>query len=139
MLSRVDFPQPEGPISATIECGAISRSTPATARTSSLPLRNVLPMPWSSIIRKALRSKQHALIAAIDVYVRSAHEAGARRGHKQHGIGDVARVAPAAERYVASPPAFLLLQAATEEQFAIEIELGSKRAVDAARAYGVDQ
>ena len=27
MLSRVDFPHPDGPISATIECGSISRST----------------------------------------------------------------------------------------------------------------
>ena len=45
MLSRVDFPHPDGPIRATIECGSISRSTRETARTSSLPLRNVLPMP----------------------------------------------------------------------------------------------
>ena len=34
MCSNVDFPQPLGPITATVSPGATSRSIPSTARTS---------------------------------------------------------------------------------------------------------
>ena len=37
--SSVDFPQPLGPITATVSPGATSRSTPSTARTSAAPCR----------------------------------------------------------------------------------------------------
>src|SRR3569833_3770792 len=50
MLRSVDLPQPDGPISATIERGLIFRLTSATAGVRFAPAPNVLPMLCSSII-----------------------------------------------------------------------------------------
>src|SRR3569623_3248779 len=50
MLRSVDLPQPDGPISATIERGLIFRLTSAPAGVRFAPAPNVLPMLCSSII-----------------------------------------------------------------------------------------
>src|SRR3569623_284540 len=50
MLRSKDVPQPDGPISATIERGLLFRLTSAPAGVRLSPPPKVLPMPCSSII-----------------------------------------------------------------------------------------
>jgi len=45
----VDFPEPEGPTSATYSLASMLRSTSASAVNAVLPIWYVLPMPRSSI------------------------------------------------------------------------------------------
>ena len=65
-------------------------------------------------------SEDRPLVAAIDVDIGAEDEAGALRRQERDRVGDVVRRAPAAERHLGAPLAFLLLEAAAEIDLVVQ-------------------
>ena len=78
--SRVDLPQPDGPIRLTKAPAGTTRSTWSRATTASAPVPNVLPTPASSTTGGPLRSDPTARgsAAAIGDYALTAWSAMSR-------------------------------------------------------------
>src|SRR5712692_6208829 len=83
--------------------------------------------------------KNRALVPAIDVDVGAADEFGAARRQEGDGICHIPARTPAAERNVRAPFSLLLLEVAVVIDFVMEREAVSQRALDTARAHGIDE
>src|ERR1041384_2974073 len=78
-------------------------------------------------------------MAAVDINIGAADEAGSFRCEKCDSVRNVFRGAPAAEGHLGTPSGLLLFKATAEIHLVVQLERVRKWALDAARANRVDQ
>src|SRR5476651_471993 len=106
MFSKVDLPQPLGPITAMISRFSMVRLKSHNASTTESPRLKFLET-WRISIMVRTPSEDHALVSAIDVDIGADHEAGALRRDEGDGIRNIVSGAPPTKRHFGAPARLL--------------------------------